>query len=47
MQNKPPKQENNIISMARRVAKGGNGGNFPPNTESCTKYFQVNQAFDV
>ena len=30
-----------------RNQSGGDGGNPPPNSESCTKFFQVNQAFDV
>jgi len=34
--------------VLRRVARGVNGDNaLPPITKSCTKKFQVNQAFDI
>jgi len=35
------------VMKEARSQGGVNGGNFPPNSESCTKNFQVNQAFDV
>ena len=31
----------------RRVARGCNGGNCPPNSERSTNNFQINQAFDA
>jgi len=36
------------VQCEARSQMGGDGGNSPPlNSESCTKHFQVNLAFDV
>jgi len=35
------------LNLTRRVARGGNGGNCPPNWKRCAKIFLVTEAFDI
>jgi len=35
------------VGLDRRVARGSNGSNCPPNSENSTNNFEVDQAFDV